>query len=389
EGLCGRGVAVTACSVRRPSMPDSSTVYLFPLQFSKCLAATWLLLRRFPRIRDLVARALRGPEPISRRMRALAHTWLGAYCAAVLKTSHPDHIHVHHGYFASWVGLVAARFLGVGFSMTLHGSDLLLRADYLDIKLKDSNFCFTVSEFNRGYILDRYPWIAPDKILVQRLGVDPNLWKPLPMPVRDRSFHIVSVGRLHAIKNHGFLLLACHSLKSAGVKARCTIAGDGPERASLEQLVARLGLQAEVTLAGHIPRRELPSLYTAADVVVLTSRSEGIPLTLMEAMAMERVVIAPAITGIPELVLHGHTGFLYRPGSLEDLLLQLRIGVNRGKRLAQIRRGARQHVIRNFNKRINLAHFAKTFLSRVELQSRHGTYITQDQAHENPVLQQI
>lgn len=388
EELRHYGVAVTACSVRRPSCPESNTAYLFPLQFSKCLAASWLLLRRFPRIRDLVARVLRGPEPVSRRVRTLAHTWLGAYYAAGLQNCRPDHIHVHHGYFASWIGMVAARLLGLGFSATLHGSDLLVRADYLDVKLQACKFCFTISEFNRGYILDRFPTVPANKTVAQRLGVDPALWKPQPTPVGDGSFHIMSVGRLHAIKNHAFLILACRELKSAGIKVRCTIAGDGPEKRALEQLIAGLRLRAEVTLAGYIPRSDLPSLYASADVVVLTSHSEGIPLTLMEAMAMEKVVVAPAITGIPELVVHGKTGFVYQSGSMDDLLTHLRTVLHGGEPLEQIRRAARQQVIRNFNSRTNLARFAKTFLSRID-QSGGESGGVQEQAHENPVLQQI
>ncbi len=387
EEVRRHGAEVTAYSVRRTITLESNTAYLFTLQFSKCLGATWLLLRHVGRIRDLLARVLRGPEPVSRRMRTVAHTWLGAYYAEVLKNSRPNHIHVHHGYFASWIGMVAARLLGVGFSMTLHGSDLLVRADYLDVKLQACKFCFTISEFNRGYILECFPSVPADKILVQHLGVDPALWRPQPAPAHDGSFQIVSVGRLHAVKNHAFLLLACHTLKSAGVKLRCTIAGDGEEKSALEQLIMRLDLEAEVTLAGHIPRTELPSLYAAADIVVLTSRSEGIPLILMEAMAMECVVIAPEITGIPELVLHGKTGFLYQPGSMEDLLIQLRTVLHGGPRLQQIRRAARQQVIRNFDSRANLARFAQTFLSRIE--SRGEAPAAQEQAHEDPVLQQI
>jgi len=392
EELRSYAVEVATYSVRRPSTPARSSpiaVYLLPLHFFQCLAATCLLLRRFPRIRDLFVQVLHGPEPMSRRIRAFAHTWLGAYYATIFKDDPPDHVHIHHGYFASWVGMVAARLLGISFSITLHGSDLLVRADYLDVKLQACKFCFTVAEFNRRYILEHYPSVTPDKIVVQHLGVDPSFWKPLETRVHDSGFYIVSVGRLHAVKNHSFLLLACHTLKSAGVDVRCTIAGDGPERAALERLIAMLQLQEEVTLAGHIPRAHLPNLYSRADVVVLTSHSEGIPVTLMEAMAMECVVIAPAITGIPELVLHGKTGFLYQPGSMEDLLIQLRTVLHGGRLLNKMKRAAREHVLRNFNSHTNLSRLAKTFLSRVETEPQAASAAVQEQAHENPVLQQI
>jgi hypothetical protein len=87
--------------------------------------------------------------------------------------------------------------------------------------------------------------------------------------------------------------------------------------------------------------------------------------------------------------LHGKTGFLYQPGSMEDLLTQFRTVLEGGERLKQIRRAAREMVVDNFDSRTNRARFATTFLSRIDLQSRDGTHVAQEQAHENPVLQQI
>jgi hypothetical protein len=67
----------------------------------------------------------------------------------------------HHGYFGSWIAMTAARLLNVGFSMTLHGSDLLLNGTYLDVKLSNCTFCLTVSEYNRAYINKRFPDLDP------------------------------------------------------------------------------------------------------------------------------------------------------------------------------------------------------------------------------------
>src|SRR5947207_6605785 len=217
--------------------------------------------------------------------------------------------------------MVAARMLDVGFSITLHGSDLLVSADYLDCKLQNCQFCVTISEFNRNYILDHYA-IAPDKVAVHRVGIDLNRWPPVRAQASS-MFTLVSAGRLHPIKNQAFLVLACNSLRNAGVHFRCLIAGEGGEREKLQSLIDEFGLGEEVHLLGHASGVQLARLYSEADVVVLTSRSEGIPVTLMEAMSMERVVLAPAITGIPELVTSGETGLLYQPGSMDDFLAKL------------------------------------------------------------------
>jgi glycosyltransferase involved in cell wall biosynthesis len=130
----------------------------------------------------------------------------------------------------------------------------------------------------------------------------------------------------------------------------------------------------------------MDSLYRRADLVVLTSRSEGIPLVLMEAMARGNVVLAPAITGIPELVIAGKTGFLYQPGSMWDFLEKvMEVSCLLGKRpllvdethedglmrairedsaqgLDLIRHAARLQVSHNFNRKKNLQSFTELFL---------------------------
>ena len=116
------------------------------------------------------------------RIRALGHTLMGCALAEELAPLHVQHIHAHHGYFASWMALVAARLLGIGFSFTLHGSDLLHRADLLATKLRECRFCITISDFNQRYILRNYRSIPAHKILIQRLGVD----RPHPTSIASR-----------------------------------------------------------------------------------------------------------------------------------------------------------------------------------------------------------
>jgi glycosyltransferase involved in cell wall biosynthesis len=385
-----RGCRVVPCSMRRPTVlsaelaaMESETLYVLPLRLKHVLGASLLLLCNFSRIADLAWRAIRGPESFTRRLRTLAHTCLGAYLAILLRKKRIGHIHVHHGYFSSWTGMVASRFLNAGFSMTLHGSDLLLRADYLDAKLANCRFCITVSDFNRKYILERYPDINPSKVLVHRLGIDLNLWQSHSCNPKTDCFSILSVGRIHRVKNYGFLVLACRVLKTRGMRFRCVIAGDGEDRTRLEQLVRELDLEQEVVILGNVARRQLPELYEAADVVVLTSLSEGIPVTLMEAMAMERIVLSPAITGIPELVEPGKTGFLYAPNSMEDFLAKLAlIRTARRPSLNALRSASRRHVEWNFNRELNLEVFCNDFLRHVNGSADANNY-------ENPVLQQV
>jgi colanic acid/amylovoran biosynthesis glycosyltransferase len=388
-----RGVTVIPCSVRHqraaldPELTNlaAETLYLQPLQVKLLISAAFTCLLKFALLKDFFYRVLQGNETFSRRLHALLHTWLGVYYALLLKRSNIDHIHVHHGYFSSWIGMVAARVLGIEFSMTLHGSDLLLHPAYLDTKLRHCAFCVTISDSNRKHILQTYPDAHPENVFVRRMGVDPLTNRPARKVGRDPSnFSILAVGRLHPVKDHAFLIRACGVLKNRGMPFACAIAGDGRERESLEMLIRDLNLGSEIRLVGHLARQDLEPYYAAADLVVLTSRSEGIPLVLMEAMARGKLVLAPAITGIPELVLDGINGFLYRPGSLEDFMAHIECVYRSEFALGTIGEAARQQVIQNFNRDKNLAAFCNLLITRI---SDKPVSRPVRSLYENPVLQ--
>jgi glycosyltransferase involved in cell wall biosynthesis len=186
------------------------------------------------------------------------------------------------------------------------------------------------------------------------------------------------------VKDHAFLIRACGVLKNRGMPLACAIAGDGRERESLEMLIRDLNLGSEIRLVGHLARQDLEPYYAAADLVVLTSRSEGIPLVLMEAMARGKPVLAPAITGIPELVLDGINGFLYRPGSLEDFTAHIECVYRSEFALGTIGEAARQQVIQNFNRDKNLAAFCNLLITRI---SDKPVSRPVRSLYENPVLQ--
>ena len=412
EELRRRGVQVISGSVRKPPTDQvlaircAPEIVLQPLTMMVLLRAMWLCLLRWRRIAPLLARVLfRGTEGPVKRVKALAHTWMGGCYAVQLKGHGVDHIHVHHGYFGSWIGMAAARLLDVGFSVTLHGSDLLLHGTYLDVKLESCALCLTVSEYNRRYILQRYPTVAEEKVVVARLGVDVSECATAKSKSKDDPITLLAVGRLHAVKDHAFLVRACAQLRDRNLHFECSIAGEGPERSRLESLIRKCDLEKHVSLLGHVARDDMNALYDRADVVVLTSRSEGIPLVLMEGMARGKIVLAPAITGIPELVIDDTTGFLYEPGSLSEFVERLEFIrsfmirprmmmrarndpehrsplFSPTRQLDWVRYAARVQVRNNFDRSRNLDSFGDMFLQRIA--SR-----TESIPHEDFVLQQI
>ncbi len=404
--LRARGVRVVTGTVYRSRRPSTVApdVTVLALNIVVLTLALRLCFRKWRCLAAILRRILlEGKEGPVQRSKALVHTFLGACYAVKLQGLDVDHIHIHHGYFGSWIGMTAARLLGAGYSLTLHGSDLLLHGAYLDSKLESCAFCMTVSEFNRRYILQKYPLVDPSKIIVARLGVEvlSRAESPAVESKHAETFTVVAVGRLHAVKNHEFLLSACARLLAMDVPFECQIAGDGPERRHLESVIRTYGLEGRVTLLGHVRREQMNSLYDRADLVVLTSRSEGIPLVLMEAMARGKLVLAPAITGIPELIVPGRTGFMYEPGSMNSFLEKVLFihsmveaakiaglrplepcALGASRQLKWIRHAARIHVLHNFNREKNLERFATEFIQRAGPQCESYIY-------ENPVLQQV
>lgn len=422
EELRRRGIRVVAGSVRTSPEKHAGTdqcvadVVLQPLRAAILLRALCLCLRRWKRISPLLGRiAFHGREGPLRRVKGLLHTWLGACYAVRLEKYRVEHIHVHHGYFGAWIAMTAARLLDVGFSMTLHGSDLLLHGSYLDVKLANCNFCLTISEYNRRYVLEHYPGVQEQRVIVSRLGVELSERLDPARKAHGSKFTLLAVGRLQRVKDHAFLVRACAQLRASGLRFECLIAGGGPERRRLESLIRKYGLEKSVTLLGHVLRQQIDSLYARADVVVLTSRSEGIPLVLMEAMARGKIVLAPAITGIPELVMNGRNGFLYEAGSQADFVARVRFIhslmcdapgerqrdllkndpltnnplrtvhpniLSARQPLDWMRHAAQVQVRHIFNGKKNLESFAGFFIERVTRQ-------TGSIRHENSVLQQV
>ena len=385
-----RGANVICCSGKRVSGRGLSEIecqfhdetrYIRPVPPVKMMRGLSRIVSGGQTLRPILEAGLKEAVNARQFIRTLAHTLLGAALANELAPLNVDHIHAHHGYYGAWMALIAASLLGISFSFTLHGSDLLIDENLLRTKLHFCRFCVTVSNYNRDYILQKFPLVRGSRILVQRLGVDPavrltmNSGKP-----EQRTPLLLAVGRLKPIKNHEFLIQACAVLRDEGLRFQCWIAGDGPENSNLKHTIHALDLPRRVCLLGHVPQPRLSAIYSRADIVVLTSRSEGIPLMLMEAMAHGRLVLAPAITGIPELIQHGKNGFLYQPGSMADFLDSVRWILERRTCLDEVRRAAVETISTQYDRQQNVRSFADHFLARLAEPSRD---------HENSLLQQV
>jgi glycosyltransferase involved in cell wall biosynthesis len=260
----------------------------------------------------------------------LRHTWgsanffvgaIGIFPKSVqfaheMESTGVDHVHAHFVNHPAVAGFIITQLTGIPFSFTAHGSDLHVERRMLRQKVDASSFAITISEYNREVILSECGRHLEDKVHVVHCGIDHVLFAPNGVRKGERPMRIISVGSLIDVKGHRYLIEACDLLRKRGIDFVCDLVGEGMLRRQLERQVAQAGLQDQVRFHGAQPRLSVAQMYREADVAALTSvptrkgKREGIPVVLMEAMASGLPVVSSRISGIPELVQHGRTGYL-------------------------------------------------------------------------------
>jgi colanic acid/amylovoran biosynthesis glycosyltransferase len=243
--------------------------------------------------------------------------------AAELRHREVTHLHNHFANPASHVGLAAARYLGIGWSVTLHGlgdfdgpTTPLLRE-----KVAAARFVACATHYGRAQAMRLSQPELWTKLHVVRCGIEPALLPAIHRQPRHpgRSLVILSVGRLSPEKGQLGLIEAFATAVDRGLDARLVLVGDGPDRDRVHAAVVARRLEARVELRGRQAEAAVLEAMADADVFAMASFMEGLPVVLMEAMAMGLPVVAPAITGIPELVVHGETGLLFAASHWDEL----------------------------------------------------------------------
>jgi glycosyltransferase involved in cell wall biosynthesis len=238
-----------------------------------------------------------------------------------LRGSGIRHLHAHFGTNATDVALLARILGGPPFSFTIHGPEEFDRPEQLSLrdKIAQAAFVVAISEFGRSQVFRWCPHAHWPRIHVVHCGVDKSFLGAGPHPVPDTG-RIVCVGRLCEQKGQLLLLQALSLLAGKGVTFEAVLAGDGPMRAVIEEEIARLGLADRVHITGWLSGEEVRQHLLEARVMVLPSFAEGLPVVLMEALALGRPVITTYVAGIPELVRTGVNGWLIPPGSVDALV---------------------------------------------------------------------
>ena len=256
--------------------------------------------------------------------KSLAYHWMyfveACTVASWLRSGSIDHVHAHFGTNSAEVGQLASLLARATYSFTVHGPDEFDRPRAIGLaeKIRHAAFVVGISSFTRSQLfrwVERSHWA---KIHVIHCGLDAGFYDSAVAEMAP-SRVLVCVGRLGEQKGHLLLLEAMRLVVDRGHHFELVLAGDGEQRLAIEDRIVELGLASQVRITGWISSADVRRELLAARALVLPSFAEGLPVVIMEAMALRRPVITTFVAGIPELVRDGESGWLVPAGDAEAL----------------------------------------------------------------------
>jgi glycosyltransferase involved in cell wall biosynthesis len=355
------GLDIEVASINQPDRPLSSmlaveveethkTFYIKAAGARRAvtIAAKTLMLR--PRVfaRGLSAALRLGRWDLNATVYALFYFVEALILGDWMRARDKHHLHIHFCGPVATVGMLASIAWEFPYSITVHGPDEFYDVEkfYLRQKVEHAKFIICISDYCKSQLMRVAAPEHWDKMHVVRLGIDPLVFFPTHRECEsDEPLEILCVGRLVASKGQLILLRACALLLSNGFSIRVRLVGAGPDREYLEAYATQKGLP--VIFEGARNHGETRQLLGQASIFALASFAEGVPVALMEAMAMEIPCVSTCITGIPELIREGLDGLLVPPSSaqalasaiqrlLEDPLLRRNIGAAGCKRVREL-----------------------------------------------------
>ncbi len=231
------------------------------------------------------------------------------------------HIHAHFGTNSTTVALLTHKLGGPPYSFTVHGPEEFDKVSDIALprKIKEASFVVGISSYGRSQL---YRWSDLEdwsKIEVVHCGVERKFLDTLLKPIPEQP-RLVCIGRLAPQKGQLLLIEAVNQLHLLGVECRMTLVGDGPMRSQIENFITKHHLEEQIKITGWASESQVQEYILESRALILPSFAEGLPVVLMEALALRRPVISTYIAGIPELVRPGVSGWLIPAGSLKDLV---------------------------------------------------------------------
>ena len=305
----------------------------------------------------LFALRLGGADP-KRAAYHLAYFFEAILVGRYMRRCGLNHVHAN---FSATVALILTRIFPVTMSFAVHGFGELHNPteSHLAERIQSAVFVRSISRHGRGQMMlssERSEW---SKLIYVPLGIEVGEFVPCEKRPPSSSAKILCVGRLAPEKDQSLLLDAVAALRATGFPLHLRLVGDGPDRKFLERRAVELGIAACVEFVGWVDPKRLRVLYADSDLFVLSSLAEGVPVVLMEAMAMRVPCVAPCIAGIPELIKDGVEGMLYAVADLEAMTIKIRALLESPELMEEIGKQARLRVIRDYDMARNTARFAE------------------------------
>ncbi len=275
-----------------------------PARFLAALRLSWAMSRRSDRT----------------LLHHLAYLAEAALLVEWLAAERITHLHAHFGTNPADVAMLARELGGPPYSFTVHGPEEFDRPDALGLgeKARRAVFVVAISSFGRSQLYRCMPHAHWGQVEIVHCGLEPAFHEGVS-PGDFAARRLVCVGRLCEQKGQLLLVHALHRLVARGVVFELVLAGDGEMRGEIESMVAQLGLGPQVRITGWIGSAQVRAEILAARALVLPSFAEGLPVVIMEAMALRRPVITTYVAGIPELVRNEDNGWLVPAGDVEAL----------------------------------------------------------------------
>ena len=261
-------------------------------------------------------------------LRILYHFIEAGFLYSKYKDSSIDQIHSHFLTGPTSIAMFLSKYLEIPFSFTMHASLIYIDPLMLRTKLIKCKKAITISTYNKEYLLSKYGTEFEKKIKIIHCGIDVNNFCSQKIKKKSPPL-ILAVGQLTERKGFRYILDACDILRNLNISFHCNIIGDGEKKNLMDKYNA-LNLHRCVSFLGSQPQDVVKSMLQEASIFVLPSiittngMREGIPVALMEAMAMELPVVSTKTVGIPELIENGREGFLVEQKNSEQLATALK-----------------------------------------------------------------
>lgn len=337
------------------ALVDGDLMYT-PFVSRSILAANWRIFWSDPGryLRILLSTFLKV-IPSANFTIGAAGIWLkSVYLAAEARRRGIGHIHAHfctHPTLAAWI---ICRFVGIPYSFTAHGSDLHVDQTMLAEKIRCARFAVMISQYNLEFTVARVGEALRQKMLLIHCGIDTSAFAASAVP-EGGPLRILCIASLRPVKGHVPLLRACRILSDRGIDWHLTLIGDGELRNELASLSRDLEISPRVEFLGQQTRPVVLDNLKDCQLVALTSvmdkqgRREGVPVSLMEALAVGRPVVTSRLSGIPELIEHAHTGLLAEPGNPLDIADCLQWVFEHPIEARALAQHGRQRVLKSFD----------------------------------------